>query len=277
MILLLDAGNTRAKFGWLDPASGEREAQVHALDYSQIDMLPAWLATLPGRPTRILGVSVAGSTVSRSIEASFTQQYGLHVEWIDSRHGQTDLHNGYDQASQLGADRWAALLGLLSHIRDQDAWLSGTPMLLANFGTACTLDTLVNLPDKHGMRHAHFLGGLILPGPLLMARSLSDGTAHLPYVQGEPTDYPTSTHGAISSGIAAAQAGALHRQWHMALQHFHTPAQVFVSGGGWPLIQAEVRRTLACAQADLALPASPPQYLASPVLDGLACLAGSPD
>lgn len=273
MILLLDAGNTRAKFGWLDPVSGKREAHAHALDYSQIDMLPAWLGTLESRPTRILGVNVAGPVVSRSIETLFVQQYGLRIEWIDSTHGQADLHNGYEQASQLGADRWAALLGLLTHVHNQDAWQSGTPMLLASFGTACTLDTLAYLPDERGMLHPHFLGGLILPGPLLMARSLSDSTAHLPYVQGESTDYPTTTHGAISSGIAAAQAGALLRQWRMALQHFHVPPQVFVSGGGWPLIQAEVRHILARAQADLDLPISPPQYLASPVLDGLARLA----
>lgn len=274
MILLLDAGNTRAKFGWLDPGTGKREAHSHALDYSQIDTLPAWLGTLESRPTRILGVNVAGSVVSRSIETLFLQQYGLWIEWIDSTHTQADLHNGYDQASQLGADRWAALLGLLRHVCDLSAWQSGTPMLLASFGTACTLDTLANLPDEHGTRHAHFLGGLILPGPLLMARSLSDGTAHLPYVQGESTDYPTTTHGAISSGIAAAQAGALLRQWRMAVQHFDTAPQVYVSGGGWPLVQAEVRHALARAQADLRLPPLAPQYLSSPVLDGLASLAG---
>lgn len=272
MILLLDAGNTRAKFGWLNPDSGERETHVYTLDYSQIDLLAGWLATLTSRPTRILGVNVAGPVVSRSIEALFVQQYGLWIEWIDSTHGQADLHNGYEQASQLGADRWAALHGLLSHVRDQDAWHAGTPMLLASFGTACTLDTLVNLPDEFGTRRAHFLGGLILPGPLLMARSLSDGTAHLPYVQGEATDYPTTTHDAISSGIAAAQAGALQRQWRTALQYFHMPPQVFVSGGGWPLVQAEVKHTLARAQADLAHPIIPPQYLPTPVLDGLACL-----
>lgn len=274
MILLLDAGNTRAKFGWLDPATGQREAHSHAMDYSQIDMLPAWLGTLESRPTRILGVNVAGPVISRSIETLFVQQYGLWIEWIDSTHTQADLHNGYEQASQLGADRWAAQLGLLRHVRDQRAWQSGTPMLLASFGTASTLDTLVNLPDEHGTPQAHFLGGLILPGPLLMARSLSDSTAHLPYVQGESTDYPITTHGAISSGIAAAQAGAVLRQWRMAIQHFDTAPQVYVSGGGWPLVQTEVRHALAHAQADLHLPLLAPHYLPTPVLDGLATLAG---
>lgn len=274
MILLVDAGNTRAKFGWIDPDTGEREAHSHALDYSQINTLPTWLATLERRPTRILGVSVAGPVVSHSMETLFIQQYGLRIEWIDSTHAQADLHNAYEQANQLGADRWAALLGLLRHIRDQRSWQSGTPMLLASFGTACTLDTLANLPDERGTRHAHFLGGLILPGPLLMARSLSDGTAHLPYVQGESTDYPTTTHGAISSGIAAAQSGALLRQWRMALEHFDTAPEVYVSGGGWPLVQTEVCRALARAQGDLKLPLRAPQHLPSPVLDGLAYLIG---
>ncbi|MBV6272628.1 type III pantothenate kinase [Alcaligenaceae bacterium CGII-47] len=272
MILLLDAGNTRAKFGWLDPASGTREAQAHALDYSQISELVVWLQKLARRPTRILGVSVAKPTVQHAIEALFIRQYGLQVEWIDNSYGARDLHNSYAQTSQLGTDRWVALLGLLRHVRDQDTWQSGKPMLLASFGTACTLDTLVNLPDQHGTHRPHFVGGLILPGPLLMARSLAEGTARLPYVQGASSDYPTNTPGAISSGIAAAQAGALYRQWRMGLAHFCTAPQVFVSGGGWPLVQAEVQDILARAQADLALPVLPPQYLATPVLDGLASL-----
>jgi type III pantothenate kinase len=147
-------------------------------------------------------------------------------------------------------------------------------MLLASFGTACTLDTLANPRDEHGVRHASFVGGLILPGPLLMARSLSDGTAQLPYAQGEPADYPTTTQGAIASGIAAAQSGALLRQWRTALQRFGMPPRVFVCGGGWPLVENEVRRTLARAQDDLGVPADAPRYLLSPVLDGLAWLAG---
>ncbi|MDN5843054.1 MAG: type III pantothenate kinase [Alcaligenaceae bacterium] len=274
MILLVDAGNTRAKFGWLDPASGEREAQTHALDYAHIDTLSGWLAELEGRPTRVLGVSVTGSTASRMIETVCIHQCGLRVEWMDATHSLGGLHNHYEQASQLGPDRWAAVLGLLWRVHTSAAWQSGVPMLLANFGTACTIDTIANLPAAQGKRQAHFVGGLILPGPLLMARSLADGTAHLPYVQGESADYPTNTHDAISSGITAAQAGALLRQWRTALDHFKTAPQVFVSGGGWPLVQDETQRALARAQTDLGLPEAPPQYLAGPVLDGLAWLAG---
>ena len=275
MILLVDAGNTRAKFGWLDPDSGDREAQTHALDYTHIDTLGGWLAALGRRPTRVLGVSVTGSAASRTIETVCAQQCGLHVEWVDTTRSRGGLRNHYDPVAQLGPDRWAAVLGLLWRVRSGPPWLAGTPMLLTNFGTACTIDTIANLPEvPGGPRQAHFMGGLILPGPLLMARSLADGTAHLPYVQGEAADYPTNTHDAIGSGIAAAQAGALLRQWRTALEHFGTAPEVFVSGGGWSLVQAETRGALARAQADLGLPDAPPQYLASPVLDGLAWLAG---
>src|SRR3546814_3488501 len=57
-----------------------------------------------------------------------------------------------------------------------------------------------------------FYGGLILPGPALMRSALATGTANLPEANAPFAAYPTHTHQAISSGIAAAQAGALLRQ-----------------------------------------------------------------
>jgi len=275
-ILLIDAGNTRAKFGWVELGDGTRESRAHALDYGHIDSLGPRLDTLGVRPRRILATNVAGPGVGRDLEAACQQHFGLPVQWLDGRHGRDLLHNRYRDAGQLGADRWIGLLGLLNRVRKRPDWNRGAPMLLATFGTATTLDTLL-LRAEDGMQRAHFLGGLILPGPVLMARALADHTAHLPFAEGEPTDYPVDTHDAISSGIAAAQAGALLRQWRNGLQAAAGQAtQVFVSGGGWPLVQPEVEHALARAQDDLGLRPLAAVHLANPVLDGLAYLARQP-
>lgn len=278
MILLIDAGNTRAKFGWINPDDGSRETQAQALDYQCIDQLGTRLEGLGVRPTRIFATNVAGPQVGAEIETVCQQQFGLPVQWMDSRHGRHLLHNRYRNAGQLGADRWMGMLGLLHRVSRRPGRAWGGPLLLATFGTATTLDTIL-LRGEDGPQRAHFLGGLILPGPVLMARSLADHTAHLPFAEGEPTDYPIDTHNAISSGIAAAQAGALLRQWRNGLQA--SPGlgvQVYVSGGGWPLVQAEIEQALARAHADLGLRPQGVTHLANPVLDGLACLAqGLPD
>ena len=277
-ILLVDAGNTRAKFGWLEPASGARESQAQVLDYAQLEGLGARLEALGVRPGRVLATNVAGPAVGRRLEAVCHRQLSLPVQWLDGRHGRGLLHNRYHNAGQLGADRWVGLIGLLHRVRESPDWIGGAPMLLATFGTATTLDTIVLRPGRDGVPEAQFLGGLILPGPVLMARSLADHTAHLPFAEGTPTDYPVDTHNAISSGIAAAQAGALLRQWRNGLEGAAARAAlVFVSGGGWPLVRPEVERGLARAQADLGLPPRPAHHLANPVLDGLACLALGPE
>ncbi|HUH39326.1 MAG TPA: type III pantothenate kinase [Castellaniella sp.] len=273
LILLVDAGNTRGKFGWLDLRNGAREQQAHILEYDQIEGLGSRLETLGIRPQGIAGTNVAGPVVGQRLEAICQQQLGLSIRWLDGRHGQGQLQNRYLNNRQLGADRWIALIGLLHRVRQRADWLRGAAMVLATFGTATTIDTLVPGDGDEATPQAQFPGGLILPGPVLMARSLADHTAHLPFAEGAPAAYPVDTHNAISSGIAAAQAGALLRQWRHGFRDMARLApQVFVSGGGWPLVQAEVEQDLACAQADLGLPHQAVVHIPSPVLDGLACL-----
>src|SRR5690606_37340632 len=127
--------------------------------------------------------------------------------------------------------------------------------MLASFGTATTIDTLrpVNNAAAPDVRFT-FEGGLIFPGPALMRSSLATGTARLPQADGPIAAYPTHTHQAISSGIAAAQAGALLRQWREGLERYGCAPTVFSTGGGWSIVEQEAQRTLARAQADLGLP-----------------------
>ncbi len=110
-----------------------------------------------------------------------------------------------------------------------------------------------------------FPGGLILPGVELMARSLAQGTARLPDEPGRLREFPTQTRDAIATGVAAAQVGAVWRQWRqLGRQAGEAPARLYVTGGAWPQVEPEARQWFEAAQI---------VWLASPVLDGLACLA----
>src|SRR3546814_19763240 len=82
-----------------------------------------------------------------------------------------------------------------------------------------------------------FYGGLILPGPALMRSALATGTANLPEANAPFAAYPTHTHQAISSGIAAAQAGALLRQWREGIERFGQAPQVYSTGGAWLMVE----------------------------------------
>lgn len=275
MMLLIDAGNTRAKFGWIEPSAACGPAGVHVLEYGRLEQLARQLDAQGLQPTAIEASNVAGPAVADSLARFCRQRFGLPIRWRDARDGDTLMRNAYTEPRRLGADRWLGLLGLLDRVRGLEAWQRGTPVLLATFGTATTLDTII--PAAHGDDDPRplFPGGLILPGPGLMARSLAEHTAQLPLAHGATLDYPVDTQGAIGSGIAAAQAGALLRQWRTGLERCGPglAPPLFVAGGGWPLVQAEIERVLAQAQADLGLPPLAPQPVQNPVLDGLAALA----
>ena len=263
MILLIDSGNSRLKVGWLDAqAPNARESSAVAFDNLDPDALGDWLGTLARKPVLALGVNVAGAERGDGIRAALAR-HGCPVHWITSRPQLLGLHNRYTQPAQLGADRLVSLLGVRSRLQK-----THPPFVLASFGTATTIDT-VGTDDV-------FIGGLILPGPALMRNSLARGTANLPLADGPVADFPVDTHQAIASGIAAAQAGAVVRQWLAACQHYGCSADIYVAGGGWPEVQQETERLLAHA-GSLAGTPPVPAYLDRPVLDGLALLAAQPD
>ncbi|MFV0283508.1 MAG: type III pantothenate kinase [Castellaniella sp.] len=271
MILLIDIGNTRAKIAWLEPGASRRRTPPLILAHTELSDLAARLSFTP---LRILGSNVASHSVRDTLERACRTAWNLPVLWHDARDGHDRLVNGYRQPAQLGADRWLGLLGALDHIQDDPAWQAGAPCILASFGTATTIDTLAWQAQADGARRAAFIGGLILPGAALMARSLAQGTAGLPLAQGDIADFPTDTDSAIVSGIAAAQAGAVLHQWRLACDAYPGPApQLFISGGAAPYLQAALQAALTRSAPGLA---TPPRWLDSPVLDGLASL-GQPD
>ncbi len=271
--LLIDVGNTRVKFGWMRRERGVREPANLALAHAELDLLPAWLAQLPMTPDACVGVSVAHATVASMVEECLADQLKIGVRWLRSTALAADVVNSYDAPEQLGYDRWIALIGLSKH--------TAGAAILASFGTATTIDTLSPVPASRtegfsrdaATSSRRFEGGLILPGPELMRQSLAQGTAGLPYALGTSVPFPRNTHSAISSGIAAAQAGAVMRQWRHALDHLGTAPKLFCSGGGWPLVADEVTALLTRTQTDMAIPVEAPIWLDAPVLDGLAALA----
>jgi type III pantothenate kinase len=287
--LLVDAGNTRVKFGLRRKRDylampAPRETVQRAFGYDEPEAIAAWLdglvaadgaasgpdgsaagggaAGFPVAIPAVLGTNVAGAAVQRMLD-DLLAAHGATVQWQTATASRLGLVNGYREPTRLGPDRWLGMVGIWA-CAQRPAFLTTAPLptvhLLAHFGTATTLDTI----DETG----RFSGGLILPGREMMRRSLATGTANLPAAEGHIQPFPGDTHDAIASGVAAAQAGAVARQWLAVRDRYGRPPLLHVSGGAWLSIATEVQHLLGAIGSTQII-----RVVDNPVLDGLACVA----
>ena len=239
MDLLLDAGNTRLKWGLHDGASWRGQG---AVAIGALDGLAAVLEAA-GPIRRVLGANVAGAGVAARL-AEILGEWGLVPAWIEPSVSAFGVHNRYLDPARLGADRWAALVGARA--------LHGAAALVVTSGTATTADVL----DGEGV----FQGGVILPGLDLMRSSLARDTAQLPFADGRFELLPRRTADAIVSGCLHAQLGAIERMFRLVASQ---PGAVCLLNGGAavslaPLLEIPLRRVdnlvlegLACMLAEL--------------------------
>lgn len=228
MQLLIDAGNTRIKWALVN---GGAWLGHGAVPVDSADELPRAVAEHLGntgvnpRDIRHIWVSnVAGDEVAqRVLDIDAAQPCQLH--FIVARERQCGVRNGYANAGQLGSDRWAALIG---------AWgLARRACMVVNCGTAITVDTLSG--------QGEFLGGLILPGPDLMQRSLAGATNQLRPGQGKYAAFPLNTADGLLSGAIQACCGAIERQYGLL---DNDSALVLLSGGAAGMLQEHIKLPL---------------------------------
>lgn len=259
MLLLIDAGNTRIKWALsradcaaLEPADW---VQSGAVLHAEIDCLVDDWRGLAVR--RVMMSNVAGREIGGGLAAACHAAGMPEPEHFASVAALAGVRNGYREPSQLGCDRFASLIGARALFPDQ-------ALIVATCGTATTIDAL----SADGL----FIGGMILPGPSLMARTLAAHTAQLPQLMADMASaamFADHTEAAIASGCIAAQAGAIDR----AVQR-HTAAAP--SGHSVPSAQTGSSGLVACilsgGAAQLIAPhlASPHRLVDNLVLRGLA-------
>ena len=234
--LLIDCGNTRIKWALLDDLSiapsdllgkisektnlGHAWCAYGARPHAEFDQLQADWQHLP-ELQQVIVANVAGQRAREQIIQQLQAVCGKlpQIEWFASSLQRAGVHNGYLQPTQLGCDRFAAVIG--AH-----AMLPGKNILVANCGTATTLDGI--------SANGHFIGGMILPGLALMAQSLARNTAQLPQVQHAaqlPHTFANNTDDAIISGCINAQAGAIEKTVRELEHRLAQPVHCLLSGG----------------------------------------------
>src|SRR5262249_25738093 len=103
--------------------------------------------------------------------------------------------------------------------------------VVASFGTATTVDCI----NEEGV----FMGGAILPGLAMQARSLYEGTDALPHVEitSPDTVFGASTEQAIQNGIVYGAVGALREITERYATVLNAWPQLVVTGGNSQLVR----------------------------------------
>jgi type III pantothenate kinase len=206
MILCIDSGNTRIKWGLHD---GTSWVAMGAAGHEEADRLEREWATLPA-PGAVAAANVAGTHAEARVEAA-AARWQRRVHWLRSEREACGVRNLYDTPEQLGVDRWAAVVAARAR--------HAAACVVVIAGTATT----INLLDADGA----FRGGVIIPGVALMKRALAVNTAKLPFAEGAHRAEPRNTADAIETGCLEAGAGAIERMRH----RLGPDAACLVSGG----------------------------------------------
>jgi type III pantothenate kinase len=254
MKLLIDAGNTRIKWALV---SGEDSLCSGDLPTGQVDRLARDIADHIARQNlgtvlhdiqQIWASNVAGEDCARHIRNIGAGGSG-QTHFVVARESQCGVRNGYSNPSQLGSDRWAALIAAWHQVQGA--------CLVVNCGTATTIDAL--------SAQGEFVGGLILPGVELMQRSLVAATDQLKSAPGEYVRFPLNSADALYSGAIQASCGAIERQYNLLGDD---SAPLVLSGGAARVLQP-------CL--DQKFSGTPPRVVDNLVLHGLSLMAQEAD
>ncbi|MCB1560584.1 MAG: type III pantothenate kinase [Xanthomonadales bacterium] len=227
-MILLDLGNTRLKLAAL--RDGEI-ADVSAIAHRDNHAFHAQLLAELGR-RRESGVAAVAWLASVHHGAALDEVlaalggHGFSIRHITQARSRDDLRLAYADVTELGVDRWLAMLGVRSGI--------GGDLLLVSAGTALTIDLI----DASGRHH----GGCIAPSPMRMVDGLRQAASHLPQPPLSAMLAPRSLFaGNTMDGLAAGAQGAtlgLVRQaaGEAREQLGRSPTLVLTGGGAAALI-----------------------------------------
>lgn len=211
-LLVIDSGNTALKWGIHD---GYQWLKKGIASYENLATIKNEFRNLLN-PNAII-ISHVSCAITKQQINQLISIWPAEAYWIVSRSTQCGVFNSYQNATQLGSDRWASLIAAWKNVHDA--------CLVINVGTAMTVDALSD--------SGKFLGGIILPGVNLMRRSLSLGTQLTePVLVGTYQNLPTNTDDAIYSGVIHGLIGSIDRFYNLFSLKLGRPnIQCIISGG----------------------------------------------
>jgi type III pantothenate kinase len=224
MRLLIDLGNTRFKWALSKPPEWRTGAMVHR-DRALAPLLEASFGALAG-VREVWACSVAQPQTRETLATWCAERWSVPPRFIAATAQAVGVRNGYRDPAQLGADRWAALIGARA--------MSRAALTIVDCGTAITIDAL--------SADSEFVGGVILPGLALQRAALAQGAAALGVPPGAAASCQArSTAEAIGAGTLMGIVGAIER---IAAEHravLGEGMEVLLTGGDAAVVAPHLR------------------------------------
>ena len=224
-ILLIDLGNTRIKWAWLPGAGKEPEDAGAARTGDGLSGLP--FLDVGETITGAVACNVAGIELGRKLASLVHERLAVELVFVQAQSSACGVTAAYANPLNLGADRWAALIG--AHA------LGPADYCIVDAGSTVTLDLL--LADG---RH---LGGYIAPGREMSLVAMAKGTAELAsrlkVRSGGTQDLAPGTDSAeaMEKGTLAAQLGMIRSGMErLAARGEGSPVLLLTGGGADALI-----------------------------------------
>jgi type III pantothenate kinase len=161
-ILLIDIGNTSVKWALLD-VNGLQAMfqQQYPQESDETFFTELWKNV--DKPHKVIVSCVANETMWDVLVATIEKLWNLKANRVKAVASGYGVTNAYAKPSELGSDRWCALIGAC-HEANSD-------IVVIDCGSAITID-VANVSGEH-------LGGYILPGISMMKQSLGMHTAQV--------------------------------------------------------------------------------------------------
>ena len=240
MRLLVDIGNQRIK--WMTSVQLEQNpgAQANIVINNGLEDPKTLSAELRNgfmavsEPTTILVSSVSSAAVRDLVNGICIDLWGKSPMFLESRESDIGVVNGYHNPSQLGVDRWMALIASRKLFPNQD-------VVVVDAGTAVTVDCLTHL--------GQFLGGVIFPGIRTMQKSLNLQTEKITIPptadlvdNSELVMMNRDTRSAVLNGSELAVVAGVVLGIDRIASQLNRSIKVVISGGDAQSIAREVRQ-----------------------------------
>jgi type III pantothenate kinase len=222
MKLLIDIGNTRVKFAFLE--SGRlADSQTFTRSKTGIKAgLNSHFKNVDGIEA-IFVANVAGDKIATQLTEWAEKKWQITPTFVASEKKRFGVTNAYPKPEVLGVDRWLSLIAARQHAR--------MATCIIDCGTAITVDIVT----KYGLHQ----GGMILPGLSLMRESLITGTSDLTETLAE-SEFKTlaiNTQSAIQTGTLYTVTATIDRLMSDLKDQFKNRIRFIITGGDAEVIR----------------------------------------